>query len=407
MVTTFYPPYHFGGDAVYVRQLARSLVERGHEVEVVHCVDSWRLLANGKRPDAPDDEPLEGLRVHRLESPLRALSPIWTQQTGRPGLKRKRLLGILERDFDVINYHNISLVGGPDVLRLGNAVKLYTLHEHWWVCPTHVLWKYTGELCTSPECLRCCAAQGTPPQLWRRAVGWMARCLAEVDSLLVANNFTAERHRAWMRAAGVDVPLEPMPGFTAPLPAGEDTRIELPPRFFLYVGRLVRAKGTHALLDAFARRRDYPLVIVGEGSERDALARRALRNVRFVGRQSREGLAHLYARAEALVFPSLSAETFSLVACEALSSGTPVISSHCGGTEELLAGGAGLFYSGEEELLEQLDRIWNEPDLRARLGAAGRSRYESRYTPEAYLERYLAVIERVRARRTRAHSNRR
>ncbi len=31
MVTTFYPPFHFGGDATYVRALSRALVARGHE----------------------------------------------------------------------------------------------------------------------------------------------------------------------------------------------------------------------------------------------------------------------------------------------------------------------------------------------------------------------------------------
>ena len=44
MVTTFFPPYHFGGDAVFVANLANLLAGAGHHVEVVHCVDSFRLL---------------------------------------------------------------------------------------------------------------------------------------------------------------------------------------------------------------------------------------------------------------------------------------------------------------------------------------------------------------------------
>lgn len=31
MVTTFYPPFHFGGDALYVQALSRELVARGTE----------------------------------------------------------------------------------------------------------------------------------------------------------------------------------------------------------------------------------------------------------------------------------------------------------------------------------------------------------------------------------------
>ena len=60
-LTTFYPPFHFGGDAIGIRRLARALVRRGHHVTVVHDVDTWRALAKGPDP-APEPEP-EGLTV--------------------------------------------------------------------------------------------------------------------------------------------------------------------------------------------------------------------------------------------------------------------------------------------------------------------------------------------------------
>ena len=44
MVTTFYPPHHFGGDAMYVYRLSHELAERGHEVTVVHSADAFRAL---------------------------------------------------------------------------------------------------------------------------------------------------------------------------------------------------------------------------------------------------------------------------------------------------------------------------------------------------------------------------
>src|SRR5947209_7940112 len=50
MVTTFYPPYHFGGDAIGVQRLARGLVRRGHEVTVIHDVDAYNLLHQGSEP---------------------------------------------------------------------------------------------------------------------------------------------------------------------------------------------------------------------------------------------------------------------------------------------------------------------------------------------------------------------
>ena len=44
MVTTFYPPLHFGGDAAYAYQLTNALARRGHPVTVVHSADAYRAL---------------------------------------------------------------------------------------------------------------------------------------------------------------------------------------------------------------------------------------------------------------------------------------------------------------------------------------------------------------------------
>jgi len=45
MITTFYPPYAMGGDATYVYNLSRALTQRGHSVDVIHSVDSYRTLS--------------------------------------------------------------------------------------------------------------------------------------------------------------------------------------------------------------------------------------------------------------------------------------------------------------------------------------------------------------------------
>ena len=84
--TTFYPPYHFGGDATYVRGLSRALVSLGHEVEVMHCVDAYRLMKGNSMPQDVADA---GVIVHRLKSRFGFLSPLITQQTGHPGLKAR------------------------------------------------------------------------------------------------------------------------------------------------------------------------------------------------------------------------------------------------------------------------------------------------------------------------------
>src|SRR5438128_4903425 len=74
MVTTFYPPYHFGGEAMYVYWLSNELARRGHRVTVVHCVDSFTMLT--RAPHRGDFPHLPTVRVERLRSRLGVLSSL-------------------------------------------------------------------------------------------------------------------------------------------------------------------------------------------------------------------------------------------------------------------------------------------------------------------------------------------
>ena len=85
MVTTFYPPCSFGGDAISVQQLSRALVRRGHEVTVVHDVDAFAALDAGPLPPYRRGR-RQGVRVVRLKSRWGALSPLLVHQLGRPVL---------------------------------------------------------------------------------------------------------------------------------------------------------------------------------------------------------------------------------------------------------------------------------------------------------------------------------
>ena len=92
MLTTFYPPYSFGGDAIFVRNLSSELAARGHEVHVVHCRDAYRALGGGAREP---EQSTPGIVVHGLESRAGVLSPLGTHQTGRPLFKARRIREIL------------------------------------------------------------------------------------------------------------------------------------------------------------------------------------------------------------------------------------------------------------------------------------------------------------------------
>src|SRR5512139_2501318 len=88
-LTTFYPPYSFGGDAMYIYRLAHALGGAGHSVDVIHCIDSYRMQHPGE-PEVKFDEHLNVNRVG-LHSRYGWLSPLATHQTGKPILKMKKI----------------------------------------------------------------------------------------------------------------------------------------------------------------------------------------------------------------------------------------------------------------------------------------------------------------------------
>lgn len=391
MVTTFYPPYHFGGDATYVRALSRALVARGHEVEVIHCEDAYDTVSHTQVSTEMTDD---GITVHRLKSRFGILSPLFTQQTGHPGLKTAALKKILVGNFDVVNFHNISLIGGPAILKLSKApVTLYTLHEHWLLCPTHIFWKNKTQACDRPQCIRCCLRSGIPPQLWRYT-GLVKRCLRHVDMMLAPSRFTAHKHRD----AGLENDIQVLPLFSTMDPAEPpEYKAAVKPRF-VFAGRVTASKGVEAMLRTFSGLEDVDLQVVGDGDLLETLQQvyADSSNIHFLGAVSQPELIALYQNATALILPSLAPETFGLTVVEAFACGTPAIVRIAGGNRELIEGtGAGFVYTTDNELVQAVNSLVDDATLRIELGKKARKCYTALFTTEHHMENYLAHITAV------------
>lgn len=405
MVTTFYPPYNFGGDGIAVRRLSRSLVERGHHVTVIHDADAWRLLA--RQPDPPPAEEPEGLDVVTLESDLGFLSPLLTHQTGRPVANGERIHSVLERgNFDVIHFNNVSLVGGPGVLSAGSGLKLYEAHEHWLVCPTHVLWRHDREPCTGRECFRCVLNHRRPPQPWRYT-GYLERQLEHVDTFIAKSEFSRDKHHDF----GFPREMEVLPYFLPDEADGEERKGAKRPAespwhrpYFLFVGRLERIKGLQDVIPVFEEYEEADLLVAGEGEFGDDLRQQAadVPAVEFLGRVPSERLDPLYDHARALIVPSAGYETFGIVLIEAFRRGTPVIARRIGPFPEIVESAeGGLLFEDRDELVRAMRRLQDDDGLHARLSRSARQAFAKRWSEEAVVPRYLDLIAREFDRRGR------
>ncbi len=399
MITTFYPPYHFGGDGIFVHHLSNELARRGHEVDVIHSVDSYHLFVDG-----PGTEPLPqhpGVTVHGLHSRLGPIASLTTQQTGFPVFTGRAIRRILQRGFDVIHFHNVSLVGGPGVLALGDACKLYTMHEYWLECPTHLLYRFKRAPCTTRRCFACTLIHGRPPQLWRYTP-MLRRATRHVDVFLAPSRFMEQR----FARTGFERPVRYLPNFAPAVDRASSPATAAPPGrrgdapYFLYAGRLEKIKGVQTILPLFLSGELGTLVIAGTGADESELRRQAgdSQHIRFLGQVAHADLVEWYRNAVALILPSLWFEVFPLVILEAFRSGTPVICRNLGSPPDIIReSGGGLLYDDEAELRRHLAELLRDPARRTALGRAGFEAWQTRWTADAHIARYLEIVSSARA----------
>ena len=357
---------------------------------VVYSPDAFDTLGGAVRT-APVEH--ENVHVRPLSRRFGPVTPLVTYLSGRPALRARELRELLTAEpFDVTHFHNVSLVGGPGVLAYGTGVKLYTTHEHWLVCPMHVLWKNNREPCELPKCLRCTIAFHRPPQLWRYS-SLLDRQTQHVDMFLSPSRFTIAKHRE----RGFTGPMTHLPYFLPQQEAAEPAPAERP--YFLAVGRLEKLKGFQTLIELFRRYDAADLVIAGDGTYGDELRRQAtgLSHVRLVGGVPFYELQSLYAGATALIVPSIGYETFGIVTLEAFAQRTPAIVRDLGALPEAVDdSGGGFTYRSDAELLEAMEALRTNPGLRAELGERGYRGYLENWSEVPHVRGYLNAIEEAR-----------
>jgi glycosyltransferase involved in cell wall biosynthesis len=226
-------------------------------------------------------------------------------------------------------------------------------------------------------------------------------CLARAHAVVATSRAYLEASqplRDWRAKAHV-VPL----GVADAAPAAPEPGLwpGQPRLRLLAVGRLSRYKGFDVLLEALARVREAGLLLVGSGEcARELAALAAARNlegrVRLAGELDDDALARAYAAADALVLPSLDrGEAFGLVLLEAMRAGLPVVASAIPGSgigEVVVDGGTGrLVAPGDAAGLAAAIDALGDAALRARLGAAGRARWQERFTLERTLHDVRAL----------------
>ncbi len=251
-------------------------------------------------------------------------------------------------------------------VRAARRVDADLLHAHW--LPAGWVAKRSGR----PYVVH---LHGTDVELARH-LPWLARRVLRGARLVIAvSNDLAERARA---LGAVNVRVIPN-GVEMPAHVGAEAE----PAEVLYAGRLSPEKGVLELLDAA---QGLNLVVAGDGPLRD--------RVPFArGFVQHDELQQLYARAAVVACPSRR-EGFGVTCLEAMAHGRPVVATRVGGLLDLVVDGeTGIVVPPRDPaaLRSALDRLLADPDLRRRLGMAGRDRARTHFSWERVTDATLAA----------------
>ncbi len=352
LVATDHFPPHIGGAQIQSRTLALELHRRGHDVQVATV---WQ---NGSKPGELD----EGVPVHRLRQlrTLPGLARIRAQHHQPPFpdpvtvLQMRRLIRRFKPEI-VHSYGWISYSCAAALTGLETPL-IITSRDYAYGCAKRTLMYKDGTECSGPALFKCMDCAGQHYGLvkgWTSAIGVLGsrpllrRKTSAIHSIssyvqtMVRRDFLDDRVTG--AGEGSNSVIHDVVG-NAPSRFGEasgqdnvEARLrELPDEpFMLFVGALRRVKGVQQLLDAYQMLDSPPpLVLVGT-LEPDTPASFPP-GVHVLTNFPHAAVMEAWGRCLFGVLPSLWAEPFGTVVCEAMSRGRPVIATRPGGHTDMV-----------------------------------------------------------------------
>lgn len=179
-----------------------------------------------------------------------------------------------------------------------------------------------------------------------------------------------------------------------------DTHGSISGRYYVYVGRLEKLKGTELLVDAFAKLPDRKLVIMGNGPLEETLKKRiadnGYKNIVMAGRVTGEDYVKFLGGAQAVISSSQCYETFGMSIAESYSLSVPAIAGDIGNIGDIVKEGVtGIHfqYDSPDALIGAVKRF--ETMNRDGIAANARRYYEDNLTPQSNYGRLKEIYDDI------------
>jgi glycosyltransferase involved in cell wall biosynthesis len=212
---------------------------------------------------------------------------------------------------------------------------------------------------------------------------WDVATANRVDYFIANSRYVARRiHKTYRRSAKVIYPPVAIDRFS-PNPQRDD--------FYFVLSRFVPYKRVDLIVEAFTHL-DLPLVVVGDGAERQHLQNIAGKNITFLRHQPEAVVVDLMQRCKAFVYAA--AEDFGIALVEAQAAGAPVIAYGKGGAaESIIPGKTGLLFA-EQTVDSLIDAIKTFEAGQIKFDQTQIRQNAERFAPERFQRELSIYIDR-------------
>ncbi|MBX3095443.1 MAG: glycosyltransferase family 4 protein [Fimbriimonadaceae bacterium] len=387
MLSWEYPPRIVGGISPHVFELCPELVKRGIEVHVV----------TKSTPKAPDEETeATGVHVHRVHlerEPHNFVDEIQLLNKATD-LKCRQLLESWRAEGLPTVFH------AHDWLSLDAARELKYEYQLPMVATVHATEKgrhggIHGDLSRYIH----------EQEYWLTYEAWRVIVCSQFMRQEVHNSFSCPLDKIDVVFNGVDASKFRFEATDAEIAEWRGRLARPDEKIVMYVGRFVREKGIHVLLNAassvLAKQPETKFVIVG-GGNRESLERFVRwygleEKVLFTGFMANRSLHQLYRVADVAVFPSLY-EPFGIVALEGMAAGCAVVASDAGGLKEVVihdVNGTSTYAGDAGSLAWGILKVLGDPKRADRLKQNADRRLNTDFHWKNLAEQTHRVYERV------------
>ncbi|MBL0184490.1 MAG: glycosyltransferase family 4 protein [Candidatus Obscuribacter sp.] len=381
MLSWEYPPRIIGGLARVVWALSRELVQAGVEVHVV----------TADHPGQPEHCIDDGVHVHRVKTQTDTTPDFlsWVNRFNF-GLLQYAIKLHQQAPFDIIHAHDWMVTDAAWVLKSGfdipfvatmhatEAGRMHGIHNDLQRYIHQMEWRLTFE-------------------------AWEVIVNSHSMNAELQNSFGLPPNKIAVVPNGTDPTVFDFEYDARPLRGNFVSEHE---QIVLYVGRMVREKGVHVMLEAvprvIAERPGTQFIFVGTGYYLDDLKKQAeymgvSRYCHFLGYVGDEELKHLYKAADAVCIPSLY-EPFGIVALEGMAAQVPVVTSDVGGLKDFvehMETGVTTYAGDAGSLAWGLLQVLRNPELADKLRQCAYDKVQHIYNWKVIARRTLEVYQKV------------